>query len=116
MFKFPSLRKITVFLTILQIAINFLFYAPTLMIADFQFSIFLNGVVLGLASLVSYLFSYLTVNKVNRKTMAVVCFAVIFVISIALVFVWDHNNEFLDVNTNIGVLVAFFVISFVITT
>ena len=106
----------TIFLTILQIAINFVFYAPTLMLADFQFSIFLNVVVIGSASAVSYIFSYFAINHIKRKTMATVSFIIIFVISFVLIFFWDPNGEFLDVKANIAILIAFFVITLVITT
>ena len=82
----------TILLIVLQFVINFLFYAPTLMLADFQFSIFLNGAVIGSASAVSYIFSYFTVSHIKRKTMAVISFGVIFIVSFVLIFVWDPNS------------------------
>jgi len=86
------------------------------MLADFQFSIFLNGVVIGSASAVSYIFSYFTINKVKRKNMAVISFIVIFLLSFTLIFVWNPNGDASDIKSNIAILIAFFVITLVITT
>ena len=85
------------------------------MLADFEFSIFLNGVVIGAASAVSYIFSYFTINRIKRKTMAVFSFAAIFVVSFTLIFVWDSNGESLDVKANIAILICFFIITLLVT-
>jgi hypothetical protein len=91
-FRYPSLRYLTLLLIILQITINFLFYAPTLMIADFEFDIFINNVIIGSASAGSYIFSYFAITRVKRKTMAVLSFILIFIFSFILIFFWNPNG------------------------
>ena len=93
MFRYPSLRYLTIFLILLQISINFLFYAPNLMLADFEFSIFINGIVIGSASAISYFFSYFAVTRVARKTMGLVSFTIILILSFVLIFIWDSNDD-----------------------
>jgi hypothetical protein len=102
-------------LIVLQLAINFLFYSPTLMLADFDFSIFINGIVIGAASAVSYIASYFAINKINRKTLGIVSFTVILILSFTLIFLWKPDGSELGKGTSEAILVSFFIISFVIT-
>ena len=85
------------------------------MLADFDFSIFINGLVIGLASAVSYIFSYFAITRAYRKVVAIVSFSIILVLSFVLIFIWDSNSSEEEEGTNILILVFFFVISFVIT-
>jgi hypothetical protein len=93
MFRYPSLRWRTLLLILLMLTINFLFYSPALMLADLDFIIYINGVVLGSAYTVSVVFSYYIVSRVGRKTTGVLSFSVIFVLSLILVFLWRPKEE-----------------------
>jgi hypothetical protein len=87
------------------------------MIAQFQFDIFVNGVVIGASSLLSYPFCYFTITKIKRKSLGLTCFGIVLLCSSVLIFFWHPKNDEVaqPVSENIGILVAFFIIGFVIT-
>jgi hypothetical protein len=72
MCRYPSLRWLVLLLGITQLNIFFIYYSPTLMLADLDFDIYVSGVVLGLGSTVSVIFSYFTIGWVGRKTMTLI--------------------------------------------
>ncbi len=116
-FRYPSLRWMTVGLILVQISISFLYFAPNLMLDQFQLSIFIYGVAYGLASLVATVIMYFAINKFLRKAVAVVAFAVTLLCSFILIFVYrpKADGETLTLSSNIGILVAIFAITFSIT-
>ena len=48
--------------------------------------------------------------------MGVVSFTLVFVLSFVLIFIWDPSSESLEVGANVLILIAFFIITLVITT
>jgi hypothetical protein len=78
-------------LTVVQLSINFLYYAPAMMLDDFDFNIFINGIVLGAANLAGRIFASLLIKRIKRKTMGLLSFATILVFSFILLFLWRHN-------------------------
>jgi MFS family permease len=114
MCRYPSLRWLVLLLGITQLNIFFIFYSPTLMLADLDFDIYVSGVVLGLGSTVSVIFSYFTIGWVGRKTMTLFSFGIIFIMSFALIFLWQPKGSGEVSSGGAFNLVAFFVITFMI--
>lgn len=87
------------------------------MIAQFQFNIFINGIVIGTSSLLSYPFCYFMITKIKRRTLGLACFTIVLLCSSVLIFFWHPKNDEVvqPLSENIGILVAFFIIGFVIT-
>ena len=87
------------------------------MIAQFQFDLYINGLVIGVSSLLAYPFCYFSIAKFKRKTTALTFFSVILVCSFVMIFFWHPRSDEVaqPIAENIGVLVAFFIIGFAIT-
>ena len=86
------------------------------MLDQFKFSIYINGLVVQSSQIIASIVICFLVYRVKRKVYAYISFAVIMVSSIALVFVWDQNNEEVtDVGANAAVLALMFIIQFTIT-
>jgi hypothetical protein len=117
LFRYPSLRWLTIFLIIVQVAISFIFFAPNLMLNDFQLNIFINGAVLGTSYVLSEIFCYAVVKNFKRKNLAILSMATILVCSIALIFVYrpKTDGEVLPLSGNIGILAALFIITFCVS-
>jgi hypothetical protein len=67
--------------------IGFLFYAPALMLDQFNFNIFIDGLVVGFSEFVVYPIAYFAINKLPRKRAGVMFFALALVCSIVLIFI-----------------------------
>ena len=92
LFKYKSLRSITIMLTILICSITFIFLAPSLLLSEFHFDIFINGLVIQSSQILAYILACFIVSKIKRKTIAYVCFFITFLSSFLLIFVWDQNS------------------------
>ena len=75
---------------IVRISIQLEFFGPALIIDQFQLSIFINGLVIGVSEFVTYPFSFIIIKK-SRKLTAYVCFGVTAVTSFLLMFVWKQG-------------------------
>jgi len=80
-------------LIIVQCTINFLFYAPDLMLNEFELNIFVNGLVFGIATIIAEPISYCIIMITKRKNLAIVCFITAFVCSFTLIFLWDQSSN-----------------------
>jgi OCT family organic cation transporter-like MFS transporter 4/5 len=92
LFKFKSLRGMTLMLILLQCTIIFEFYAPALMLDKFKLDIFINGLVIGVSEIISYPICYFLIMKSKRQYAAYACFAGTFICSFVLIFMWDQND------------------------
>jgi hypothetical protein len=63
LFKYESLKSTVWIFTVLDCILNFQFMAPTLMLDQFGFSIFLSGAVVESAQLVSGIMSYFMIYR-----------------------------------------------------
>jgi hypothetical protein len=98
-------------MTFLLIILDCVFYlqylAPTLMLNQFHFNIFLNGAVIESAQLFVFFIGYFTIQRVPRRVYGMVSFTIITGCSIVLCFIWNqHETEV----TNIVVLAFVFLI------
>ena len=115
LFKFKSLRGMTLMLILLQCTIIFEFYAPALMLDKFKLDIFINGLVIGVSEILSYPICYFLIMKTRRRLAAYACFAATFLCSAVLTFMWEQEDEDPDIGKSIGVLVFIFVFRFAIS-
>jgi hypothetical protein len=63
LFRYNSLRLVSVLLTLLTFCISLEFYMPQLVLSTYDLDIYLNGVILGSSQVVSSYFSYLFINR-----------------------------------------------------
>ncbi len=91
LFKFKSLRMLSILLGLVGFSVDFLYYAPLILIDNFGFNFYLNGVIINLSELITYFVSYFLITKLKRKNMALFLFAVAFGCSFILLFI--HKNE-----------------------
>lgn len=91
LFRYNSLRGMTLILICLQSTVIFEFYAPALMIDQFKLNIFINGIVVAVSEIVAYPLCYCLITCCKRKHVAYVCFIVSFICSFALIFLWNDD-------------------------
>lgn len=109
LFKYKSTRLITLLLCILFCTICMSFYAPSLMLGEFEFDLFINGLAVGLSQLVAYMGTFFIVERAKRKLLANVCFGVTLACAVALLFVWDQGS---DEETSTGRQIAILLLIF----
>ena len=111
LFRYKSLRMMTVILVIIDVTSDLIFFAPSLMIDQFNFNIYINGLVVQTGQFISGAISIYMITYAPRRLLAIVSFSVVMVCSFALIFLWDQNQEKVtDISSNILVLVLIFVI------
>lgn len=69
------------------------FYAPALMLEQFKLNIFVNGLIIGLSELLAYPGAVYVISRYKRRITAYVSFAVTYVCSMILIFVWKQGGE-----------------------
>ena len=92
LFRYKSLRSMTLILIFIQVLVIFGFFAPILMLEKFHLSLFFNGFVLGLSEFIAYPVCYFTISTMKRRTTAYLCFSLTFISSFILIFVWDQGE------------------------
>lgn len=93
LFKYKSTRYITILLSIVFCIICISFYAPSLMLSEFDFDFFINGLAIGFSQLIAYVATYFIVERARRRLLANICFGVALACSGALIFLWDQTGE-----------------------
>ena len=93
LFRFRSLRGLTVLATLLMCTYAINYFAPPLMLGQFNFNVFVSGAVLGTASFVHYPFCYWFIPRVKRRPLAIACYAACMVTSGVLLFVWKQGSD-----------------------
>lgn len=78
-------------MSLIFIAINILYYAPVMLIDEFGFDFYLNGIIINGSELVTYPFSYFMVTKIKRKKFNVIGSAIALLTSFGLIFL--HTKE-----------------------
>ena len=117
LFRYKSLRVMTIMLILLDISIDVSYFLPNFMLNSFNLNIYINGVVVQSSQILACIFSTFTISRLSRKVYSFVCFVIVFLCAFALVFIWDQNNkEIADLESNIIILIVIFVLQFTITT
>ena len=91
LFRYPSLRWMTLNLIFMDCVFMFQYLTPTLMLGQFNFNIFLNGAAIESAQLFAAIIGVLTIYKIPRRMAGSVSFSIIVICSLILIFVWDQN-------------------------
>ena len=92
------------------------FYIPALMIDQFNFSIYINALVLSVSEMAAYPLVYFMINHAKRKYIANVSFGCTFICAIILLFIWSPGaEEKVDIGANLGTLAVIFLFRFFIT-
>jgi hypothetical protein len=92
-FKYKSTRSITILLSIVFCIICISFYAPSLMLSEFDFDFFINGLAIGVSQLIAYVATFFIVERARRRLLANICFGVALACSGTLIFLWDQGGE-----------------------
>lgn len=82
---------VTILLGLVGFSVDFLYYAPLMLIDNFGFNFYLNGVIINLSELITYFVSFFLITKIKRKKIALILFAVALGCSLLLLFL--HKNE-----------------------
>ena len=84
---------------------------------QFDFSIYINGVFIQSAQLISGIICCFIINCAPRRVRAICSFCIVLICSFILIFIWDQDNQHLsDINSNLLVLTIVFILEFAITT
>lgn len=92
LFLYPSLRWKTIGLMIVQASIALLYFAPNLLLSDYQFSTFSYGLIYGLITLSSTLGTYKFIQKFKRRFYAIACFVITLSWSIGLIYIYRSKS------------------------
>lgn len=87
LFKYPSLRTITIAQGLISMAASIMYYGPSFIVDQFGFDIYTSETVINIADLLTYYPLMLIIDKVNRKTCASILFGIATIISILLIFI-----------------------------
>ncbi len=87
------------------------------MLDQFQLNIFINGLVIGVSEIIAYPICYYMITRVKRRFVAYGCFALTFICSLILTFIWKQGqtDEAPDIGSSIGVLSLIFIFRFAIS-
>ncbi len=91
LFKYASLKKITICTALMFFSINFLYYAPLMLISQFGLDFYMNGVIVNLSDLVTYPFSYYFILTLKRRKFNIFASIAAFACSFALVFLYTNK-------------------------
>ena len=115
LFKYKSLRRLTILLVIMDCTLDFEYYAPTLMLDQFKFSIFINGLVIQSSLIIASIVTTFFVYRVPRKKFNSISYILVGICAVVLIFVWDQNKEEVtDIWSNAIVLALIFINQFII--
>jgi hypothetical protein len=93
LFRYKSIRGLSIGLILLNISLGLQFFGPALILEEFQPNIFVNGIILGLSEFIAYPFCYFIISYTKRKTLAYWCFAVAAGCQFILMFVWKQGDR-----------------------
>ncbi len=118
LFRYKSLRTKSIFIGIIIFSVDFLYYGPLMLIDQFGFNFYINGVIINISELITYVFSYFLIVKLKRRFFGIVMFSIALVCSFILIYVSEKvmcTNDCWSAKIIIQLIVIFifrFVISF----
>ena len=86
----------SVHLGIVGFSVDFLYYAPVMLMDQFGFDFYLNGVLLNISELITYAVSYFLIDNIKRKKLALWMFTAGLACSIVLFFL--HSDAICEQN------------------
>lgn len=91
-FRYSSLRVITIAQGFISISIFMMYYGPTLIVSQFGFNIYTSETVLNVSDLLTYYPLMLIIDKVRRRKCSSILFIVATTASIVLIFITNPDN------------------------
>ena len=91
LFRYKSLRRITIPSMILFLSSSILFYMPFYLVTQFGFNFYFNGLIINLSELISFPFCLYSVRTLKRRGFVCMCLVVALLASFILVFI-DKNR------------------------
>jgi OCT family organic cation transporter-like MFS transporter 13 len=85
-FRYASLRGVTIAQGLVSISTYLIYYGPTLIIGQFGFDIYTSNLVLNTADILTYYPLMLIIDKIRRRRICMLLFFIATVISAALIF------------------------------
>lgn len=85
-FRYASLRGVTIAQGLVSIATYLIYYGPTLIIGQFGFDIYTSNLVLNTADILTYYPLMLMIDKIRRRRTCMLLFFIATVLSAALIF------------------------------
>ena len=86
MFRFSSLRGVTIFLCLINFVVLSLYYGPVLSIESIGFNIYVSAVVVQLSELVVYFPLYKVIDKIPRLQAGLILFSINGICAFILLF------------------------------
>jgi hypothetical protein len=93
LFRFSSLRMITVCSMLLFFSVNILYNAPQMLIDQIGFDFYLNGIIINCSELTTFFFTYFLITQVQRRLLNITTSTVSLVCSIILIFAHSCTGE-----------------------
>lgn len=87
LFRYPSLRVITIVSMVFCFCCNILYYIPQMLIDQIGFDFYLNGIVINCSDLTTYLFTFILITQVKRRPLMILSSLVSLITSFLLIFV-----------------------------
>lgn len=66
--------------------INIMYYAPVMLIDEFGFDFYVNGLVINFSDFITYFVCYCIINKIKRKKVNIIGSSIVLIASFVLVF------------------------------
>lgn len=117
-FRYKSLRGITICLGLLAITLGIMYYGPTLIISQYGFDIYTSQTALNIADILNYYPMMVLIDKVYRRKCGMIQFGIATIIAFALTFITKPVgcNACATAFIQLGLIFVFrFVISMVFT-
>lgn len=112
MFKYPSIRYISLYVCILSFTIYLMYYGPLMLMEKYNLNVFVSAIVLTMSDILVYPIVYFYVERMRRKLMGKLLFAVAVVSAVGLFFVTNRNDDFWKILQMVLIFVFRFAISF----
>jgi hypothetical protein len=86
-FRYKSLRTITIALGLISVATGMMYYGPTLIISQFGFDMYTSQTALNISDLLTYYPMMVLIDKVYRRKCGMIQFGIATIIAFALTFI-----------------------------
>lgn len=87
LFRYPSIRFISIAVCLLSLFIYILYYGPLMLISKLSFNMYINALVVTVSELVTYPLCFLLIHRIRRKLAGIVLYGVCGVSAFMLIFV-----------------------------
>ena len=96
LFRYPSIRFISIAICILSTFIYVLYYGPLMLMSKLSFSLYINALVVTASELITYPFSYFFIHKIPRQKIGYVLYGISGIAAFILIFILINLCETTD--------------------